>query len=651
MCLQRLDKTDLLGNRLHKLDFLDPDQDRCDYFELDDNKCWQNNRGDLTILQLNIRGLFGKQIELRNMLNSICGVNKVDITLLQETWLTSENKNRLNIPGYKHFVAHRPNKKGGGVSILINDELKSREIPLMDLGPSTESIFVEIKLEDRRLVVGSMYRPPNTKSSDFITNFEKILKILKLSEKTDVIIGLDHNLDFLKASKHKETSLFINRVFDCGLLPCITRPTRITHSSASLIDSILVSGKLHDHCLSGIAISDLSDHLPCLITLTHFQKTNNRNLILEKKDVSSMNLKHVSSNLNIDWPAFFQDTSDVSDAFEKFHGILTKSIENRCPMRKIKISKKRIIKEPWLTKGIISSSRKQLRLYKKSLTTKSEIDCEKYKQYRDCLQRIKRNCKRLYFSQQCERHKHNTKKLWETINMMTGKLVNKMSVIDYVTIDNVKKFNAMEISNEFAKYYANVGKNLSDNTPPSKMGLDFYLNKISLNKKSIFLQPTDSLELSKIIRNLKNKTSSGYDGISNNIIKELEATLVGPLEIIINMSLQTGIFPKQMKHADIVPLFKGGNEQVVGNYRPISLLIALSKILEKVVYGRVYNFLNDTNQIYKSQYGFRSKHSCDHAISELVGSVLKGLDTNKSTISVHLDLSKAFDTLEHSTLF
>ena len=111
ICLQRLDKTDLLGNRLHKLDFLDPEQDRCDYFELDDNKCWISNPGDLTILQLNIRGLFGKQNELRNILNSICGANKIDIALLQETWLTSDNKNKLNIPGYKHFAAHRPNKK------------------------------------------------------------------------------------------------------------------------------------------------------------------------------------------------------------------------------------------------------------------------------------------------------------------------------------------------------------------------------------------------------------------------------------------------------------------------------------------------------------------------------------------------------------
>ena len=99
-----------------------------------------------------------------------------------------------------------------------------------------------------------MYRPPNSNGSDFITSFNNIMKILKLTKKTDVIIGLDHNLDFLKSSKHKETSMFINQIFDHGLLPCITRPTRITHTSASLIDNVLVSGKIHDRCLSGIAV-------------------------------------------------------------------------------------------------------------------------------------------------------------------------------------------------------------------------------------------------------------------------------------------------------------------------------------------------------------------------------------------------------------
>ena len=175
-----------------------------------------------------------------------------------------------------------------------------------------------------------------------------------MSEKTELIIGLDHNLDFLKSSKHKDTSLFINSVFDYGLIPCITRPTRITHTSASLIDNILISSKLHDRCFSGIAISDLSDHLPCFVTLTDVCKTKSKNLTIEKRDIS-MNLKQVSNDLNLDWHVFFQATLDVNEAFDKFHRTITESVENRCPMKKIKIPSKKIIKEPWLTKGIINS--------------------------------------------------------------------------------------------------------------------------------------------------------------------------------------------------------------------------------------------------------------------------------------------------------
>ena len=106
-----------------------------------------------------------------------------------------------------------------------------------------------------------------------------------------------------------------------------------------------------------------------------------------------------------------------------------------------------------------------------------------------------------------------------------------------------------------------------------------------------------------------------------------------------------------MKIADVVPLHKSGNIHMVENYRPISLLMTISKILEKLVYNHVYTFLNNTNQIYDSQYGFHSKHSCEHAISELVGNILKGKENGEHTISVFLDLSKAFDTLEYSTLF
>ena len=106
-----------------------------------------------------------------------------------------------------------------------------------------------------------------------------------------------------------------------------------------------------------------------------------------------------------------------------------------------------------------------------------------------------------------------------------------------------------------------------------------------------------------------------------------------------------------MKLAEVVPLYKKGISHLVENYRPISLLITISKLLEKIVYSHVYTFLNETGQFYKSQCGFHSKHSGEHAISEFVGNIVKERDLGEHTMSFYLDLSKAFNTLEHDTLF
>ena len=122
------------------------------------------------------------------------------------------------------------------------------------------------------------------------------------------------------------------------------------------------------------------------------------------------------------------------------------------------------------------------------------------------------------------------------------------------------------------------------------------------------------------------------------------------MTICVNKSLSEGSFPQVMKLADICPLFKSKDKSETNNYRPISLLLTLSKLLEKIICDKVYTFLNNTNQVYVSQYGFRSGHSCENAISELVSAVLKGFQSNKYRVGVFLDLSKEFDTLKHTIL-
>ena len=134
------------------------------------------------------------------------------------------------------------------------------------------------------------------------------------------------------------------------------------------------------------------------------------------------------------------------------------------------------------------------------------------------------------------------------------------------------------------------------------------------------------------------------------ILKRLQTSITTPLEIIFNKSLESGKFPQRMKVADIYPLFKNKERNLCTNYRPISLLITVSKLLEKLMYIRVYSFLDNTDQFFDSQYGFRTNHSCENAISELLGHIIKGKERNKSTACVFLDLSKAFDTIKHEVL-
>ena len=126
--------------------------------------------------------------------------------------------------------------------------------------------------------------------------------------------------------------------------------------------------------------------------------------------------------------------------------------------------------------------------------------------------------------------------------------------------------------------------------------------------------------------------------------------LLEPLMVLTNASLQMGVFPELMKIAHVSPLYKSGSMVMCTNYRPISLLPVLSKIIEKVMHSRLYNFLQGTNQIYQSQYGFCKTHSCEHAIQELLSTILKGCENKKYTAAIFLDLSKAFDTLEHGIL-
>ena len=223
-------------------------------------------------------------------------------------------------------------------------------------------------------------------------------------------------------------------------------------------------------------------------------------------------------------------------------------------------------------------------------------------------------------------------------------------MIEKLKINNLDEYRSAIIADEFAKHFATIGKTYSTNMPQSKKSLKEYLSKIKSNTSSIFITPVTKSEVEKYINNLKPKNSSGLDKIDNILIKELRDLISEPLSFIYSNSLMEGTFPDRMKTVKVIPLHKGKCKEEINNYRPISLLLTISKILEKAMYHRTYSFLSATHQLYASQYGFRKNHACDQAVGELVAAITKGIEQKKLTAGIFLDLSKAFDSLKHGAI-
>ena len=158
------------------------------------------------------------------------------------------------------------------------------------------------------------------------------------------------------------------------------------------------------------------------------------------------------------------------------------------------------------------------------------------------------------------------------------------------------------------------------------------------------------IDIEKIIHDFKPKTSTGHDRLSMKLIKCISLPITHPLTLIINQSLNTGIFPKKLKLAKVLPVYKKNDNNILDNYRPISLLPALSKIVEKVVCNQLYSYFNTYKLLHKSQHGFRKLHSTETAAFEFIDRISNVLDSGELPIAIFLDLSKAFDTLDHSII-
>ena len=169
---------------------------------------------------------------------------------------------------------------------------------------------------------------------------------------------------------------------------------------------------------------------------------------------------------------------------------------------------------------------------------------------------------------------------------------------------------------------------------------------------SMFIEPVTPTEVLNIANKLKSKSSYGHDNISSKLLKETILYIIKPITHTINRSFDTGIVPSALKVAKVIPIYKTADKTLLKNYRPISLLPAFSKLIEKLMYNKLTSFFNSKTLFYKHQYGFRAKHSTVHPIIHLLNHCAESISktTPEMTLAIFCDLSKAFDVISHDIL-
>ena len=271
--------------------------DKCDYIDIDDCVNLNPNCYNLIVLQLNVRSLLSNQTALNQLLRDLENrKSKVDLILLWETFLTTQTCRFVNLPGYTLISNERVNRRGGGAGILVRDEIMYKV--RSDLCPfvegQIEATFIEIIAKNRKpIVVGSLYKPPDKHPKAFMNSLNETVAKIK-TECKELILGMDHNMDLIKSLEHKPTQQFLDDLLDKDIFPTITRPTQVTHTTATLIDNIFVSKVLHQDFESAVLLNDIVVLIHCsCLSLNPFIEFSIR------KNSSSSDVLNIQASISI----------------------------------------------------------------------------------------------------------------------------------------------------------------------------------------------------------------------------------------------------------------------------------------------------------------------------------------------------------------
>ena len=591
----------------------------------------------LSICHCNIRSLNNEK--LRHIEADLS--KKYKIITLSETWLRDgcDTSNLILHNYHPPLIKNRYDGSGyGGLLVWISNDLSYRRVLTFEK-PHLEIIWFEINHQNHKILIGNTYRPPNSHVG-WWDNLQMVInEIIESKVYNNILFVGDLNAHIPSTDGNRMLKFLDHN----NMYHLIDTPTRVTEYSSTILDQFIINNKelvyktlvedpvsTNDHCTIGIWLKFSVPKKKCYQRLMW--------------DFTNCNYERFNDILSeIDF-SFCDNITDIDSCVllwtEKVYKAALEGIPN-------KLVTVRPYDKPWYSGRLRKLLRSKKRLYKRAMVENTNYNWSKYKNVRNKYYQECKNQKLEYekskYSKLIDEGRLNNKKWWKLLKDCVN-ISDSSTSIPPLHHNNIIISDEMEKTNIFNEFFTNVTKlnvlNTHDLNIETIIPIGETLNDIKVTEEDV-LDQLKILDINKAF---------GLDKISPRFLKFGKLNLYKSLTHIFNHCLDHGIFPSVWKISCVNPLYKKGEPNLVGNYRPISLLSTLSKVFEKIIFKYTYNFFLEQNLITPFQSGFLPGFSTITQLIELQYIFAKSLDNHCDTRIIFLDISKAFDRVWHDGL-
>ena len=568
-----------------------------------------------------------------------------DVIAMSETWLDESIANAtVELPNYAVFRRDR-NRHGGGVLLYVNLRFSAEQCIDINL-QGTEMVIVRITIGQKKILIACCYRPPGQLAHEirtFMADFQTLVDYALYNNFDNFFVLGDMNDRCVEWNDDRPVSELGSQLKDLVLMnnlyQLIETPTHFTDRSAYLLDILITDSpglmtncgtlsnicNLHHLPVYGEFSLHISSRRPFYRHIWHYNNGDwaglNSTLACMTWDLSDI---EVNENVKL-------VTSRILDTCKEY---IPNKVVRICPRDK-----------PWMTsrvKYLIKQRNKWIRRYNR---TKSPFHKDQRDQYRRIVRAEIAHSKYIYYQKQMiklDKHDLSPKKYWSIVRSLCGNKVK--GPLPTLIDEGVLYSTDIEKASLLSDYFA--GQSRLPPTPTDFSLPEFHCLTESRLHNIVF----SNLQVKKVLESLDPNKATGPDHISNRILKSTATSLAGPLANVFNISMQNQTFPDIWKLAHLCPVQKVENANTKNNFRPISLLSAISKVMERIVFSAMYEYFMENDLLISENSGFKKGDGTINQLLYIVHNIYKGLDKRNDVCMVFLDISKAFDKVFHDGL-